>query len=70
MSGIMILTGKEHPSLSHDSDASIWNSEQFCRNRVFSTYWYVLVLTWYIQVQERYNSTSRYVPVCTEYVPE
>ncbi len=42
----------------------------FQMNRVFSTYWYVLVRTRYILVQERYISTDRYTPVRTEYVPE
>jgi hypothetical protein len=44
----------------------VWNRDRLYRNRVYSTYQYVLVRARYILVQERYISTDRYIQVRTE----
>ncbi len=46
------------PCTVRDHENYIWNSDLLYRNRVFSTYLYVLVRTRYI-----YISTDRYIPV-------
>ena len=44
-----------------DFQNCIWNREPLYRNRVFSTYLYVLSTYWYVPVQNINNSTDQYV---------
>ena len=48
----------------------IWNRDMWYKNRVFGMYLVYTSTYQYIQVCTRIYETSKYIPVCTKYVPE
>ena len=57
-------------SISSENVSCIWNREPWYKNRVFGLNLVYTGTYWYVPVCTSINEISKYIPVCTEYVPK